>query len=126
MKKILFTYQGKTSSLNIYHVIRKNILLVEPAGFVNPSLVRLDLRKAYEFCLGQERPWIYLVDTSKVIIANPLNLFLLSQIKRLPHLESYVIYAPSLFVRILAHVTRFVIKPQLVLRNPDQYYQFLE
>lgn len=105
---------------------REGMLLVKPKGIINPNLVLRELKFAEDFALTQDAGWLYLVDTSQVIFPNPLNLFLLIKIKRLPGSPRYGIYAPSKIVRLMAKLTSFIIRPDLVISDPLEFERLLK
>src|SRR5262245_16673753 len=91
--------------------------LVRAHGYVGPSLLRQDLAAAHAF--GQKHPggWDYVVDTTFVRFANPLNPLWLTRIRRLPHLRRYIVIAPSAMVRIMMALASWLVKPDLVVRS---------
>ena len=111
--------------LKLYGDEAKALFMVVPHGIINPALIKIDLLEAEKFGAQQSKPWTYLVDTSNVIFPNPLNLLFLRKIKHLPNLGQYVIYAPSLVVQVLGKFTNFIIKPDIVLKNKEQYEGFV-
>jgi len=88
-------------------------------------LVKDDLQIAKSFGLQLKRPWIYLVDTSENPIPNPLNLFYLRRIKKLPYIKNYIIYAPSLLVRLFIFLTNFIIKPDKIISEESEYLSYI-
>ena len=112
-------------SLKLYGDEAKGLFVVEPHGIINPALIKIDLLEAEKFGAMQSKPWIYLVDTSNVTFPNPLNLLFLRKIKHLPNLGQYVIYAPSAAVQVLGKITNFIIKPDIVLKDKEEYKGFV-
>lgn len=112
--------------LTLYRDVEKGLFLVEPRGIINPNLIKIDLKEAALFGEKQKRKWVYLVNTKYVTLPNPLNLFFLKRIKKLPYLEKYVIYAPSIVVRLLGFFTIFIIKPDKVLKTEKELQFFIE
>ena len=92
-------------------------LCIAASGYVGPSLLRADLAAAAEF--GRRHPdgWTYLVDTSGVRFANPLNVFWLRRIRALPNLRRYVVIAPSGFVRFMIRMASWLVRPDRVVRS---------
>lgn len=126
MQEKLFETKDIFGSLTLYKCTNKSILIVEPKGIINPSLVQIDLREAKKFGNMQSEKWTYLVNTEHVIFPNPLNLFFLRQIKDLPSISEYVVFAPSLVVRVLAKLTGFIIKPDRVLKTRKELLSLIE
>ncbi len=86
-----------------------DVLLIVASGYVGPSLIAEELERAAAF--GRSRPggWRYVVDVSRVRFANPLNVFWLRRVRRLPNLRGYVVIASSPLARALLGVaTRLV------------------
>lgn len=122
MKKIVDLKQSG-GRLEIF--TKGKLFLVKPSGIINPSLVKRDLELAFDFGLSNT-DWIYVVDAENVLFPNPLNLLYLSQIKKLPNKKKYIIYAPSFVVRTLGKLTSFIVKPDLILKNKEDYQIYME
>ena len=75
---------------------------IQAFGYIGPMLLRRVLPAARDF--GERHPegWVYKVDTSKVVLVNPVNFFWLMQIRKLPNLAEHVVTGTS-------RVTEFVI-----------------
>jgi hypothetical protein len=121
-----FETKDQFGSLTLYKDIERGLFVVEPRGVINPGLVKIDLKKAYDFGQGQQQGWIYLVNSTSVLFPNPLNLLYLKKIKSLPYLKQYVIYAPSTMVRALVILASFIVKPDLILKSEDEYQNFIK
>ena len=116
----LFETKKRGGYLEIFIDESRSLFLVCPRDIINPSLIKIDLQKAAEFGEKHAKEWTYIVDTTKVLFPNPLNLFYLSKIKDLPHITSYVIIAPNPVVRLLATLTSFIIRPNRVLKTREE------
>jgi hypothetical protein len=102
-----------------------NKFIVRPSGVINPSLVKIDLKFAKEF--GEKSlDWDYIVDTSEVKFANPINLIFLSNVKSLPNLNRYIIYAPSLITQCLVLVGKLFMMPDIVIVSKSKYQILLD
>ncbi len=121
-----FEIKKRFSRLIIYQSKEDSLFIVEPHGIINPSLIKLDLLEAERFGNELKKDWTYLVNTKNVLFPNPLNLLLLNKIKLLPYINQYIIYAPSLVVRILGRLTFFIVKPNKILKNEADFKSYLE
>jgi hypothetical protein len=94
-------------------------LLVRAYGYVGPSLLREDLSFAARF--GAERPqgWDYIVDTTYVRVANPLNPLWLRKIRGLPNLRRYLVVAPNPAVRAMIRAMGWLVRPDQILERLD-------
>lgn len=108
--------------LRIY--THENKFIVRPSGIINPSLIKIDLLMAKEFG-DKSSGWNYIVDTSEVIIANPINLIFLRSVKSLPNLSLYIIFAPSFISRFLIGVGKFIITPDQIITSSSNFKKLI-
>lgn len=67
-------------SISLTWMPEQDVLLVEGKGYVGLGMVREDLQRAGTFGKEHSNGWTYIADTSKVRLANPLNLIYLRRI----------------------------------------------
>jgi hypothetical protein len=93
---------------------------MEGKGYIGLRLVREDVHAAAAF--GKEHPegWIYVADTSKVRVANPLNLVYLRRIQQLPNVRAYVSVVPSRMLRVVATALRPIFRPDVIVRTREE------
>ncbi len=91
--------------------------LVRAFGYVGPSLLKADLAAAAEFGRAHPGGWTYVVDTTHVRFANPLNPIWLRRIRRLPNLQRYLVIAPNPMVRALIFLGRWIVRPDSVVKS---------
>lgn len=102
----------------------KNKFIVRPSGVINPTLVKIDLKYARDF--GEAAlDWDYIVDTSEVKFANPINLFLLRRVKSLPNLSRYVIYSPSKMTQFLVIIGELFMSPDKIIKSKIEFKKLL-
>ena len=111
--KLILDISKQGGRLQIYSTEKK--LYIHPSGIINPVLIKEDLKAANIFGLMNPKGWDYIVDTEDVIFPNPLNLIYLKEIKKLPFLNKYIIFAPNPLVRFVSKFTKFLIEPDLVI-----------
>jgi hypothetical protein len=94
--------------------------LVRAVGGIGPALVRDGIARAAAF--GEARPegWEYIADTTRVRVANPLNVFVLRRIRHLPNLTSYSVIAPSPAVRRAIRWTSWIVSPDRVVSSMSE------
>lgn len=98
----------------------QDVLLVEGKGYVGLGMVREDLQRAGTFGKEHSNGWTYIADTSKVRLANPLNLIYLRRIPQLPNLRAYITVVPSWVLRAVAGVLSPIFKPDAVVRTREE------
>jgi hypothetical protein len=96
-----------------------NVLWVDAHGYIGPSLLRDDLAFATRFDAMHEGGWTYVVDIRRVRWANPLNIFYLRKITRLPNLRGYIVVSRSRFVRFLLRLGRWLVRNEAVGSSRD-------
>lgn len=121
--KLILDISKQGGRLEIYS--KGNLLYLRPSGIINPILIKEDLKAAMIFGLMNPKGWDYIVDTEKVLFPNPVNLFYLKEIKKLPNLNQYIIYAPNPAFRLLQKMTSFIMKPDKVLVNQEELNKYL-
>lgn len=115
----LKTLNSRFGHIDVFANSSKTILYIIPHGYVGPSLVKKDLKYALEFEENYQNEWTYIVDTSKVKIANPLNPFYLRELKKLKLMKEYIVYAPSFFVRIMLNLSSWISQPDRVISTEE-------
>lgn len=100
--------------------------LAHPRGIINPSLLFKDLKEATEFSEKLDCEWTYCTNTEDVDLVNPLNIFFLKEIKKLKNLKEIVIYAPSIFNRILLKIASHFIRPDRIIKDRKEFEDFLK
>ena len=113
--KHLEKIEAQFGYIDIFSNEKGSFLYVVPHGYVGPSLVKRDLDFAQSFDNNCNEKWTYIVDTSKVTLPNPINVFYLRRIKNFKKMEEYVVYAPSRFVRIMLWMSSWVSRPDRVV-----------
>ena len=72
---------------------------------------------------GQQQPngWDYVVDTTKLKIAHPLNPIWLRKIHKLPNLNRYIVVNPPFFLmRLLSPLIKRLLGPDIILNSVDE------
>ena len=110
-------FESKHGFIDIFSNSTRSYLYVKPHDCIVPSLVIEDILFAQHFGLSAQANWNYIVDTTNVLIANPLNIFYLRQIKTFPNLKQYIVFAPNSIPRLMLKSTSFIIKPDLILTH---------
>lgn len=121
--KLILDISKQGGKLEIYSI--RNILYLRPSGLINPVLIKEDLKAAMIFGLMNPKGWDYIVDTENVIFPNPVNLFYLKEIKKLPNLNRYITFVPDPKMRFLQKLTNFIIKPDKVLVYQEELDKYL-
>ena len=96
-------------------------LLIQAVGYVNPKMLQETLVIAEVF--GQQQPngWDYVVDTTKLKIAHPLNPIWLRKIHKLPNLNRYIVVNPPFFLmRLLSPLIKRLLGPDIILNSVDE------
>jgi len=99
------------------------LLYAKASGYINLGLVKKDLSFVQSF--KTTHPWTYLVDTSKVKSAHPLNPFYLAQLKNNKSLKTYIVFMPSAFVRLMNQLYKNVNRIDLILKTEKELNKFL-
>lgn len=107
-------------SISLTWMPEQDVLLVEGKGYVGLGMVREDLQRAGTFGKEHSNGWTYIADTSKVRLANPLNLIYLRRIPQLPNLRAYITVVPSWVLRAVAGVLSPIFKPDAVVRTREE------
>ena len=95
------------------------VLWVRPRGYVGPALLRAELEQAERFGALRTGGWSYVVDTSGVRVAHPLNPLWLRKIHRLPNLSGYYVVAPALPVRLALRALSPLVRPDAIVARPE-------
>lgn len=104
----------------------KHLFLAMPRGMINPTLLEEDLRQARAFSEEVQDHWSYVTNTEHVRLVNPLNLLFLKEVKKLKKLKQIVIFAPGLINRLLIRAAFFIIQPDRIIKNKQEFRNFLE
>ena len=97
-------YKSLGGSIDLYWNIKKCLFLAKPKGFIHPRHIRFDLNQLRQKTNNIQTSWTYVVDTSEVIFANPLNIFYLYRIKSITGFKSFYLIAPNPVIRLLQRV----------------------
>jgi len=108
---------SKFGHIDIYTNEAKNILYAIPNGYVGPELVKKDLKFFAEFDKNCKDEWTYIVNTSKAKIVNPINPFLLNNLKQFSKMKEYVVYAPSPMVRLMLKLSSWINRPDRIIKE---------
>lgn len=99
----------------------KTIVLAKPHGYIGPQLLLKDLEFLTSFDKNSTTPWKYIVDTSKTKFVNPINPFLLRKLRGLSHMQEYVVYVPSPFVRFMIRTSGWINKPDRIVKDLNTF-----
>lgn len=104
LKKIahLKSFGGEVT---LFYDHRRHSIYAHPKGFIHPKLVKLDLLEIEKLSHVLDEGWKYIVDTTEVIFANPLNLIYLRQIQYQKGFGGFHLIAPNPFIRLLQKLT---------------------
>lgn len=119
MKKTT-TISSRLGTVDVFISSDKRTVYAIPNGYISPSLVIKDLAYLKEFDSASKVKWKYIVDTSRVKVAHPINPFFLRRIKQFSMMSEYVVYAPSSMVRLLLKMSSWISNPDRVLISKDQ------
>lgn len=112
-------------TLEVMEDLKRHFLLLKPQGIINPTLLREDLKRAREFSEKVDGEWSYVTNTEDVKLVNPLNLFYLKEVKKLKKLKRIIIYAPGFVNRMLIRMASFIIQPDKIIKNRDEFERTL-
>ena len=70
--------------------------------------------------------WQKIVDISKAKIINPINPFLLRELRKLSKMKRYIVYAPSLVVRILINLGSWINQPDEMIKDEKEFKKMLK
>ena len=98
-------------------------LLVQAFGYIGPSLIRADLAFAEGFGRIHSSGWDYVVDTTGMRCAHPLNPLWLRRIRGLPNLRRYIVIAPFAATRFAIRMARCVVQPDAVVSSLEAWEQ---
>ena len=91
--------------------------LIEAKGIIRLGLLQRYLKYLKKLDRASDGKFNHVVDTSQVRFANPLNPFYLKSISRLEHLNLYIVIVPSGFLRLLVNLTKWINKPDYVIKS---------
>lgn len=104
----------------------KHLFLARPHGVINPTLLAEDLKRASEFAEKIDDHWSYVSNTEGVRLVNPLNILFLKEIKKLKKLREIVIFAPGIFNRLLIRISSFIVRPDRVIKDKNEFRTYLK
>ncbi|MEO9850146.1 MAG: hypothetical protein ABJH72_03435 [Reichenbachiella sp.] len=99
--------------LDTYRIVAK--------GIISLSLLRRYLVHLKKMDRESSGKFNHIVDTSNVILANPLNPIYLRAISKLEHIHLYIVIVPSAFLRFLVNLTKWINKPDYVFKSGEQF-----
>lgn len=113
--------QQKFGHVTVYALESPALLYIQANGYIGPSLLQETLELARGFGKQHSNGWDYIVDTIGVKIANPLNVFWLRRIHKLPNLRRYIVITPAFFlVRMLIPLVSFLVRPDVILTSKEE------
>ena len=80
---------------------KTSLIFAKPKGIINPRHIKFDIETLQQKTNKISRQWTYIVDTSHVKLANPLNLFYLRKIQHLKGFKAFYIIANNPLIRLL-------------------------
>lgn len=112
--------QRKFGHIIVYALESPALLYIQANGYIGPSLLQETFELAQGFGKHHTNGWDYIVDTTGVKIANPLNVFWLRKIHQLPNLRRYIVITPAFFlVRMLIPLVSFLVRPDVILSSEE-------
>lgn len=117
---------GSGGKLEVFEDLKKGMLLLRPHGIINPTLLKEDLARAREFSEKVKKSWSYVTNTEDVRLVNPLNMRYLKEVKKLKKLKQIVIFAPGSVNRLLLRLSSFIIRPDRIIKDKDEFERFLQ
>lgn len=100
---------------------------VQAIGYINPKMLQETLAYAQTFGEKQSQGWDYVVDTTKLKIAHPLNPIWLRKIHQLPNINRYIVINSSSFLtRLAAPLIRRLLGPDIILNSPAELDELLK
>lgn len=112
--------------LEVIEDLKKHLFLARPHGFINPTLLAEDLKRAREFSEKCEDHWTYVTNTEDVKIVNPLNILFLKEVKKLKRLREIVVYAPGFFNRLLIRLATPIFQPDRIIKRKSEFNSFIQ
>lgn len=85
---------GRLGSITLYELAEPVAILAVAKGAISWRMIRREIEVVAQFAEEHLEGWCYLADVRGVRLLNPLNLFVLQRIRRLPGVRSRVIVAP--------------------------------
>ena len=124
---LINTFHEKRGLINVFLSQEDNRIFVEPQGFISKALLQKFLKSLSVRDNGEtNRHMHHIIDTSKVIFANPLNPFYLRAIKKIDSIGYYIVIVPNPFLRILVHLTKWINNPDVVCKSMEDCRAFLK
>ena len=112
--------------INIQEKSNPPHLMVQAINYVGPKMLQETL--AYAQTFGEKHPqgWDYVVDTSKLGVAHPLNPIWLRKIHHLPNINRYIVVSSSSpLMRLAAPLVKLLLGPDIMLDSVDGLDQLL-
>ena len=106
--------------------LKKHLFLARPHGFINPSLLSEDLKRARSFANRCNDHWTYVTNTEDVKLVNPFNIFFLKEIKKLKKLKEIVVFAPGFINRTLIRLSYPIFQPDRIIKDKNEFKEFLK
>ena len=126
MKQKIAQHNRLMGHVDFFEDLEKNFFMAEPHGNINPSLLKEDLERARSFANKVNTEWTYITNTENVFLVNPLNLLYLKEVKRIKKIKRIVVYAPHFLHRILLKAAWFIVRPDLIIKTPDEFDSFMK
>ena len=103
----------------------RTLLYAEASGYISLGLLKQDLTFVSDFDRSQTQPWTYLVNTTQVRFAHPLNPFYLNQLKNNNHLKQYIVYIPPPVLRFINRAFWTLIPIDQMLKSEQELQTIL-
>jgi len=121
------TLNSKRGQIKMFSCENDNILFVIPQGCISKQLLKQFLKELKIIDDQQiNRPMHHIVDTSKIVFANPLNPFYLRAIKKLNNIGWYIVIVPNPLLRIVVYLTKWINNPDFVFSSMDECKVFIK
>jgi hypothetical protein len=121
----IYKFRDKCGGILLKLNLDKKIFYVKAFGIITPKLIKKDIEYARKFSEYCNDDWVYIVDSKCLKFAHPLNILYLKELKYLKGLKLYVVYAPSIFIRLLIYSAKFIIIPDKICKNQEELKKFL-
>lgn len=111
--------------VDFFEDLENKYFMAVPHGNINPSLLKDDLELARGFANRVNSEWTYITNTEDVALVNPFNLLYLKEIKKIKKIKEIVVYAPHFIHRILLRAARFIVKPDRIIKDSQEFDRFM-
>lgn len=123
---LMKTFKNKRGQINVFRSEKDLSIIVTPQGFISKRLLQQFLQELKVITENQAGLSMnHIIDTSKVVFANPLNLFYMREIKKLKGIGWYMVIVPNPLLRILVFLTKWINKPDKVFKSMEDCQIFL-